>query len=122
MLALGDVTTIAAIGFDAATLVVETNSLERAAAVRARLEAVLGGAIGIGERSETSGAELLAGARQAPILAHVPSLEAEAMVAELKQRHYASWADHPLPALDGKTPRHAVKTAGGRKQVALLLD
>jgi hypothetical protein len=35
--------------------------------------------------------------------------------------HYEGWADHPLPALAGKTPRDAVRSAGGRAAVDLLL-
>jgi hypothetical protein len=37
-------------------------------------------------------------------------------------RHlYADWADQPLPALDGKTPREAIKTPAGLEQVKFLL-
>ena len=43
------------------------------------------------------------------------------MLREAKQRHYADWANQPLPALGGKTPREAVRTKTGRDQVDLLL-
>jgi hypothetical protein len=44
------------------------------------------------------------------------------MVRAFKARHYATWADEPMPALSGKTPRDAVKTQAGRRRVAALLD
>ena len=39
----------------------------------------------------------------------------------IKQRHYADWPDHNLPALGGKTPRQAIATARGREEVDVLL-
>jgi len=38
-----------------------------------------------------------------------------------KSHHYEEWADHPLPALHGKTPREAMGTAAGRAAVDVLL-
>lgn len=35
--------------------------------------------------------------------------------------HWSRWVDTKIPALDGKTPRQAVKTADGRESVAALL-
>jgi hypothetical protein len=35
--------------------------------------------------------------------------------------HYRGWLDEPIPALDGKTPREAVRTKRGRERVAELL-
>ncbi len=49
------------------------------------------------------------------------SPEEERVVAEFKARHYADWADRPLPALNGRTPRECVRTAAGRRMVELLL-
>jgi hypothetical protein len=43
------------------------------------------------------------------------------LVRAFKQRHYREWADHPLPALDGKTPRQAMRSAAGRAAVDLML-
>jgi hypothetical protein len=34
---------------------------------------------------------------------------------------YADWADQPLPALDGRTPRQAIQTPDGLEQVKFLL-
>lgn len=43
------------------------------------------------------------------------------MIREMKERHYAGWADQPLPALRGRTAREAVRTARGRERVDALL-
>ena len=34
---------------------------------------------------------------------------------------YANWADDPIPALDHKTPRQAIKTSAGLERVKGLL-
>jgi hypothetical protein len=49
--------------------------------------------------------------------------EAEAVIKAHLRAHYRAWPDMELPALNGKTPRQAVKTGDGRELVeALLLD
>lgn len=52
------------------------------------------------------------------------SLEPSAMTAmmtEVLHRHYARWADEPVPLLDNKTPREAMKTPAGLERVKGLL-
>ena len=53
-----------------------------------------------------------------------PRLPPEVM-SELLGRHirqfYQHWADQPLPALGGRTPREAIRTAEGLEQVKFLL-
>ncbi len=44
-----------------------------------------------------------------------------AVVLEMKARHYADWADHPLPAFGGKTAREMVCTKNGRERVHVML-
>lgn len=49
--------------------------------------------------------------------------EVQALIKEQLRAHYRAWPDMELPALNGKTPRQAVKTKDGREMVeALLLD
>ncbi|MBW1699336.1 MAG: SEC-C domain-containing protein [Deltaproteobacteria bacterium] len=49
--------------------------------------------------------------------------EVQNKMAQLIQAHWDSWINEKIPALGGKTPRQAVKTADGRESVeALLLD
>ncbi|MDH3883913.1 MAG: MbcA/ParS/Xre antitoxin family protein [Desulfobacterales bacterium] len=35
--------------------------------------------------------------------------------------HWEDWVDQKIPALEGKTPREAVKTSDGRESVEALL-
>ena len=99
----------------------ETNSRERADALRRRVETACGGRIRHRGREH---ADPLSGKGAHPLpesaaepLSPVP----EQLVVELKQRHYADWTDQPLPALHGKTPQEAVRTAEGRAAVDALL-
>jgi hypothetical protein len=53
-----------------------------------------------------------------------PGLPPEVMAEVVEQaihRMYANWADEPIPALDGKTPRQAIKTPAGSERVKGLL-
>jgi hypothetical protein len=49
-----------------------------------------------------------------------PEIEAAAIL-QMKEKHYASWPDVALPALNGKTPREASRTVNGRKELRDLL-
>lgn len=103
----------------AASLRLETNSLERADALRARVEKACGGLLRHRARahedplSQRHAAAPRARAPQPP--------EAVQLELELKARHYAEWLDQPVPALSGKTPREAATTAQGRAALDLLL-
>jgi hypothetical protein len=99
----------------------ETNSCERADALRAQLEAACGDRIR--HRAREHGDPLSQAAPPAR-RARAPERRppgAEQLLLEFKQRHYADWLDQPLPALRGKTPREAARAAGGRAAVDLLL-
>jgi hypothetical protein len=102
-------------------LELETNSLVRADALRERVEGACGDGIShrVREHADPLSAEAASGEPLAA--AEPPSPEAEQLIREFKQRHYADWPDHPLPALDGRTPREAVTTAQGRGAVDVLL-
>jgi hypothetical protein len=50
-----------------------------------------------------------------------PPPEAQAYLQEAMRRHYEDWVDHPLPALDGKTPREAAKDPRSRRMLIDLL-
>lgn len=54
-----------------------------------------------------------------PGLLDSPELSAIALA--MKTKHYADWVDHPLPALDGRTPRTAARSKAGRRQLEVLL-
>ena len=103
------------------TLRIQTNSRERADALRKRVETACGDRIrhrGREHADPLSDKAAPALPDSAPeSLSPVPAQ----LVLELKQRHYADWPDQPLPALNGQTPREAVRTAEGRAAVDDLL-
>ena len=101
------------------TFRVQTNSRERADVLRARIEAACGEGIRHRAREHedpTSDAAPFP-SPDAPPAPPVP----DEVVQEIKRQHYADWADHPLPALDGMTARAAVRSAAGRAAVDNLL-
>ncbi len=49
------------------------------------------------------------------------SPQEEALLLEAKEAHYRDWADTPLPALGGKTPRAAMRSKASREKLDLLL-
>ena len=49
-----------------------------------------------------------------------PEIQRE-VVLRHKTQHYSNWADGPLPALQGRTPREAVRSETGRRAVHELL-
>lgn len=65
-----------------------------------------------------------AGRTQRTPAARTPELPPELMAQAIEQvihRHYANWADEPIPVLHGRTPRQAVTTAAGLERVKGLL-
>ena len=48
--------------------------------------------------------------------------EIRAQIKEMMRKHWEAWPDMELPALNGRTPRQAVQTELGRKQVSALLE
>ena len=44
------------------------------------------------------------------------------VVGNAMRAHYETWADTPLPAFNGRTPREAARTPDGRDEVSELLD
>jgi hypothetical protein len=105
------------------TLRVETNSRERADALRARIEAACPGLLSHRAREHVDPRSAAARRDAAGTASEPPPSgpEVDALLVGLKRRHYATWPDLPLPALKGLTPRAAVRTANGRRQVDLLL-
>ena len=118
-------TVIGTVIFSDGKLRLETNSLERADALRGRLEAATGKLIRHRAREHSDPIGMLRDRdnRPRPDVKRnlIPPDEECRVILEMKTRHYADWVDHPLPALGGKTPRAAVRTKAGREQVSLLL-
>ena len=110
-------------------LTAEVNSAERAATLRREIDTRLGteGRLRADEiqnldmmmrRQADGAAEKEESPEQQELLQHP---EIQAQVAEMFSRHWEGWVDQPIPALEGKSPREAVKTAEGREAVEALL-
>jgi len=104
------------------TLRIETNSVRRADALRRRIETACGDRLRhrAREHADPTSPRVREAHRGVPTLP-LESPEAAEVVRAFKERHYADWVDHALPALRGRTPREAVKTQAGREQVEVLL-
>jgi hypothetical protein len=115
-------------------LTAEVNSMERARAVRSLLNERLGaGARYRRTRKQpletmmptpmtvpTSGEPHLI-QRNAEQEALMQSPEVQAQLKAFMQRHYESWVDTPLPALQGRSPLEAMKDRNGREMVDALV-
>ena len=92
---------------------------------RAWLEKLSGDAIVFQARAVTdpTSPKALEEARRAPKLTKpdIPPEELALVMRDFLRKHYANWADEPIPALGNKTPRQAMKTTKGRKAVIELL-
>ena len=115
----GQRTVLGVARFTDTSIRVDSNSVERADALRARIEAACGDDIRHRAREH---ADPTSDAAPFPPPGSAPAVPVpDEIVHELKRRHYADWPEHPLPALDGMTPRQAVRTADGRAAVDNLL-
>jgi hypothetical protein len=125
-------TSIARFKISGSKLTVETNSVNRAKGVREEIERRLGGAATFVRDERQSLDDALTDAEIRPEskrdrlarkrddeLQALP--EVQATIAEMTAKHYDTWPDAPLPALNGKTPRASVKTKEGRERVEALL-
>ncbi len=113
----------------ARTLTVESHAVERADALRSRVEAACGELIRHRMReladplSEVG--PLASGARGAPSGIPEPAEltpELQKTLRDTKSELYAGWADAALPALGGRSAREAVAQPGGREKVDRLLQ
>ena len=99
----------------------ESNSRKRSDALRQMVEAACGDRIRHRAREHEDPLSSKAEPVQ-PDPEPVPSSpEERQLLLEFKERHYEDWLDQPLPALDEKTPRDAIRTAKGRASVDVLL-
>jgi len=113
---------IATIEVRASTLRIETNSRERADTVRSLVEGACAPLIKHRAREHTDPRALMGQGSAPPRPAVAQSPEAMQFVLDFKRKHYATWPDQQLPALDGMTPREAVTRHAMRRRVALLLE
>ncbi len=108
---------------------VDTTSVERADAMRARIEQACGDLVRhrIRDLTDPLSPRVLAGARARARAERDPGppRQSDPAIAEAvrdhRHRHYALWIDESIPALGGRTPRQAVRSAEGRAAVDALL-
>jgi hypothetical protein len=106
------------------TLRVESNSVNRADSMREIVESAVGSLIRHRAREHANPIAPVGrnrGPAAGPPTKPPPSDEMNRFILEAKAKHYAGWADHPLPALGGEPPRAAVRTKLGRERVDVLL-
>jgi hypothetical protein len=102
----------------------ETNSRERADALRRRFEVLCAGLVTHRAREHVD--PLSKAAKKERVERRHERLEeqspeAAAVLVAFKNEEYRAWLDQEIPALGGKTPRQAVKTPARRRQVEVML-
>ncbi|MFZ5452813.1 MAG: SEC-C metal-binding domain-containing protein [Thermodesulfobacteriota bacterium] len=105
-------------------LILEAKGEKRFAIGKERLERVLAGLLQHREDTAKTLEEMLdeyAGAMPEEPPAEIPPEIKQALLKEYLDQHYQKWLDAPLPALNGKTPRKAIKTKEGQRLVEHLL-
>lgn len=106
------------------TLEATVNSSSRAGEIQTRLEDILGPLIStpilVRQTVEQAMSEHREESTQAETLDLPPDVEAQLM-RDVYDRHYRETLDEPIPMLDNKSPRDAVKTSEGRQKVVAWL-
>ena len=103
-----------------------TNSLARKERGNEILKAALGDLIGTGLTSLTKVHDALNRARESASTKTraddgVPPEVAADVLRQFYDQHYREWVGMPLPALDGRSPKEAVRTKRGEDEVVALL-
>jgi hypothetical protein len=97
------------------------NSPARAERGRAMLEPVLTGLVRAPLTERTDLDQMLATERPPPAPTGLSPEQERTLVQQMLDDHYRRVLDEPIPALGGKTPRAAAKTAKGRAAVVVWL-
>ena len=118
-----DNTVVGTIMIDRRRLCLETNSTSRADQLRQLLSTHLGGLIRYRLREEMGSAEMFledAKSQQDEPKAIVDP-EAASLVRVMRNQYMTRWLDESIPILGGLTPREAIKTRRGKREVDILL-
>jgi hypothetical protein len=100
------------------TLILSTNSVERADKGRDLVLSRLDGLVGPPLTSHQTLEKMLdERSGSAPVQSELPPEVAEQVIHSYLETHYRQALDDPLPYFDGKTPRQAARTKKGRVQV-----
>ena len=115
---------LGSLAFEGGRLVLETQSEPRAAAGRELLERELGAAVrfrSLRRKDARRALERRPRTPPPPRRSDVPPEIEAALLQDFYEKHYRDWVDHPLPALDGLTPREAARRPAERERVRELL-
>ena len=112
---------LAALTLTPTALTVEAMSRQRLVACQRRLESLLGDLIHFAGSETKTPAQVL-GESEPQAEPPAPLILPPEAIAELEERMLREWIDDSIPALGGLTPREAVKTLEGRRQVLDLID
>lgn len=115
-------TTLAILRVGPFDLCLETNSRERRDRFKAQIENAFAEELTRAGSQERTQDEIRdeSPASDAPVAAVPPEI-ADQVIRQHLSQHYSTWPDYPLPALSGKSPRDAMKTAEGRASVEALI-
>ncbi|MBV8543243.1 MAG: SEC-C domain-containing protein [Acidobacteria bacterium] len=103
---------------------IETNSTRRANGLKKVIEKACRGLISDHARTQTDATEMFESARnrETPHPPREPmNEEIQAVIRDQKIGHYENWIKMPIPALGGKTPKQAARSARGRGALDALL-
>jgi hypothetical protein len=103
-------------------LVLEATSRPRAEQGRAMIEALAGAAVTYrATRYEDVGQAMKRRPAGTPRDADIPHEVVAQLTGQFYEAHYRKWADEPLPALGGRTPREAAGLESARPKLVALL-
>ncbi len=103
------------------TLRIETNSERRADALKRRVRDACGKHLRRSTRTTTEPSTLPRAPKQRAAPDRELTPNEHNLLRAAKEAHYRDWVDTPLPALGGKTPRAAARSAKSRDRLDLLL-
>ncbi len=120
---IGGQRVLATLTLTAKTLEIETMSQQRLDNCRQRLEQLLGDRLRLQSAETKSARQALRESERRPRpQPSEPVVVPPEFIAEMEEKMLSQWIDDSIPALDGLTPREAVKTPEGRQKVLDLLD
>lgn len=113
---------------DGSKMTCEVNSAERAERLRMFIEKNLPGGEAVYKTTVIQSAEAMmrepppsdSDNRKHEDLMNHPEIKAK--IEQMMRKHWEAWPDMEIPALQGKTPRQAVRDDLGRRQVSALLE
>ncbi len=124
-----DTTVLGFLNIEGKTIRVTVNSAARAERIRREIESRLGAGARFKTAVIQSGEVMMKEARDRASRPAPPRKDEKLMqhpevrehLARMVAFHWEGWVDEKIPALGGKTPRQAVKSADGRESVEALL-